>query len=120
MPRKGPAYPITEDWQGWLRNRIEEMKKSGDIKSDAGFAKRAKISKAALSEALKKGAVQTTVMPEIHKACGWPEPLKAPPIYVLRLVEYFMKMPELQQGEWLERLRNEVAHERMKRVTGGR
>lgn len=112
MPRKGPAYPITEEWQGWVRRRIEEMKQSGEIKSQNELAARAGISKSSLSEALAEDAVQSTVMPEIHKALGWPPPLLAPPVYVLRLVEYFTRLGEFEQGQWLERLRTIVDEER--------
>lgn len=112
MPRKGPAYPITKEWQGWVRERIEQLKEAGEVRSQNALAAKAGISNAALSEALSEEAVQTTVMPEIHKALGWPRPLLTPPIYVLHLVEYFERLPAIEQGQWLERLRSEVREER--------
>lgn len=112
MPRKGPAYPFTEDWQGWVRDRIEQMIRDGEIPSQNAFAKKAGISKASLSEALKPGAKQTAYMPEIHKALGWPMPLRSPPNHVIRLVEFFTELPELEQGRWLEKIRQEVEEER--------
>lgn len=115
MPRKGPAYPITEEWQTWVRARIDEMKEAQEIRSQNDLAVRAGISKASLSEALSENAVQTTVMPQIHKALGWPPPLLTPPVYVLRLVEYFTELGELDQGQWLERFRQAVEEERRKR-----
>lgn len=108
MPRKGPAYAITRDWQGWVRDRIKEMKEAGEVTSQNGVAELAGIADSTLSEALQKGAVQTTVMPEIHKALGWPPPLMCPPLHVLRLVERFERLDERTQGEWLERLRSDV------------
>jgi hypothetical protein len=116
MPRKGPAYPITPQWQGWVRDRIEEMKKTGDIKADLDIASRAGIAKSSLSGALKEGAVQSTVMPQIHKVLGWPPPLMTPPIHVLRLVEFFSRLSDFEQGQQLERLRHIVGEEREARV----
>lgn len=115
MPRSGPAYPITKEWQGWVRSRIEEMKKTGELRSQNELAERAGISKASLSEALTEGAVQSTVMPQIHKALGWPKPLLAPPIYVLELVESFSQLPQLEQGRILEQMRQAVQQERRRR-----
>jgi lambda repressor-like predicted transcriptional regulator len=108
MPRKGPAYPITEDWQDWVRARIKELKKAGEARSQNEIAEMAGIAKSSLSEALSKSAVQTTVMPEIHKALGWPPPLLCPPLYILALVQLFEQLDERTQGEWLERLRQDV------------
>lgn len=118
MPRKGPAYPITEEWQGWVRTRIEEMKKAGEVRSQNELATLAGISKASLSEALAEGAVQTTVMPQIHKALGWPPPLLAPPVYLLRLVEAFEQLSDFEQGRWIEQLRQAVDEERRRRALG--
>lgn len=115
MPRKGPAYPITKQWQGWVRARIEEMKAAGEVKSDREVADLAGIAKSSLSEALKDDAVQSTVMPEIHKALGWPKPLMTPPIHILRLVEYFSRLSDLEQGQQLERLRQIVSEERTRK-----
>lgn len=108
MSREGPAYPITKDWQTWVRARIEEMKRNKEVRSQNEVAHRAGIAKSSLSEALSDEAVWTTVMPEIHKALGWPPPLMTPPIYILRLVEYFQKLPEIDQGQYLERIRQLV------------
>jgi hypothetical protein len=113
VPRKGPAFGITPDWQKWVRERINEMKKNGDCASDADFAERlAGIGKASLSEALKKGAVQTTVMREIHKALGWPPPAMALPVKVLEFVQLYMKLDEGTRGEMLGELREKVARAR--------
>lgn len=121
MPRKGPAYPITEDWQEWVRARIDEMKRIGELRSQNELALRAGISKSSLSEALAADAVQTTVMPQIHKALGWPKPLMTPPNHILRLVEYFETLSEFEQGRQLERLRQIVEEERdAARVDGDR
>ena len=112
MPREGPAYPITKEWQQWVRERIDEMKSRGELRSQNELAARVGISKSSLSEALSEDAVQTTVMPEIHKALGWPPPLLAPPVYVLELVAVFTRLPEMEQGRWLEMLRQEAVRAR--------
>jgi hypothetical protein len=38
MPRKGPAYGITKDWQDLVRDRIEKMKEAGEVKSQNEIA----------------------------------------------------------------------------------
>jgi hypothetical protein len=121
MPRKGHAYPVTEEWQGWVRDRLEELKAAGEMDSQNDLAARAGIAKSSLSAALKAGAVWSTVMPEIHRALGWPPPLLAPPIHILRLVDVFRRLPEIEQGIQLERLRQIVSAERdAPRVDGDR
>lgn len=111
MPRKGPAYPITEEWQGWVRDRMEEL----GIKQ-AELSRRAGVSKTSVTDMLADDAVQTTVMPQIHRALEWPPPLLTPPVHVLRLVEFFSQLSELAQGQWLERFRQEVDDERERRA----
>ena len=98
-----------------MRTRIEEMKAAGEIRSQNELAAKAGISKSSLSEALSDDAVQSTVMPQIHKALGWPKPLMAPPVVVLRLVEYFDQLSEFRKGEWLERFKRAAEEERKKR-----
>lgn len=114
MPRKGPAYGITPQWQGWVRERIDEMIAAKEVRSDAAFARKAKISKTALSEALKKGAVQTTVMPQIHKALGWQPPALALSAKVLEFVYLYMDLDEGTRREMLGELREKVARARQK------
>jgi hypothetical protein len=104
MPRKGPAYPILPGWRKAVLDRIEEM----DI-SQNQLARDAKISKASLSEALAEGAVQTTVMPEIHKALGW----KVPPTTfhpdAFEASALYSELGDFDRGEMLEKLRQKVA-----------
>jgi hypothetical protein len=106
--RKGWSYPITPDWQEWVRTRMKEMIKSGEATSQNDIARQAGIAKATLSEALEDGAVETKCMPEIHKALGWPAPLVAPPVYVLQLIEAFSQLSEFEQGRFVEQLRQAV------------
>lgn len=69
MPRKGQAFPIDDNWRGQVRSAIAER-----FKSEAAFARHARISKASLSEALSPGSKQSTLVPAIHRALGWPAP----------------------------------------------
>lgn len=69
MPRKGQAYPIDNEWRRRVVERLAEMK----IKR-AELCRRAKISPAALSEALSAESNQTTLAPAIHRALGWDPP----------------------------------------------
>lgn len=76
MPRKGPAYPTSDEWKKQVREAIDDLieHKRHDIDSDAAFARYAKISKSALSEALSSERQQTPMMPDINEALGWPAP----------------------------------------------
>jgi transcriptional regulator with XRE-family HTH domain len=104
-PRKGqPAYAISDDWQDRVRDRIAEM---GISQNE--LARRAHISKSALSEALMSGAVETTVMPEIHKALGWPMPQIVLHPDRLELLALYEEMSEFDKGASLERLRSQSA-----------
>lgn len=69
MPRKGQAFPIDADWRRRVREAI-----AADYKSEAAFAKAAKISKSSLSEALNPESKQSTLVPAIHKQLGWEKP----------------------------------------------
>lgn len=76
MPRKGPAYPTSEKWKAQVREAIDALieDKNSDVTSDAAFARRAKIGKSSLSEALAPDGKQTPMMPDINEALGWPAP----------------------------------------------
>lgn len=77
MPRKGPAYPISPEWRSQVRRAINDLikdKNRDDVTSDKTFAKVAHVSPTALSESLNKESVQSTIMPEINVALGWPKP----------------------------------------------
>jgi hypothetical protein len=113
--RKGASYAITPEWQKWVRERIEQLKREEKIKSDTDFAvNHAKISKAALSEALKPGRVETNVMIEIHKGLGWPPPAKGLHPKVLEFLYLFIKLDDGTRGEMLGELRERVARARAK------
>ncbi len=114
MPREGPAYPITPEWKARVRAAIDDLINSGEFKSDAEFAKSAGFARSTLSETLSKGSVQSTIMPQIHKALKWPEPLKSPPNQVLELVHAFTKLPDLERGKLLERLEQLVVDARQR------
>jgi lambda repressor-like predicted transcriptional regulator len=103
MPRKGPAYPISRQWQEDVLARIDEL---GISQNE--LARRAKISKASLSEALADGAIQSTVMPEIHRALGWPVPSALFTRDALELLALYDQMSERDQGALVERARNAV------------
>lgn len=72
------------------------------------LARRAKISKSSLSEALDDGSVQTTVMPQIHKALGWPQPPLALSPDTLELIALYNQMDARDQGAMVERARANV------------
>lgn len=77
MPRKGPAYPTSPEWKAQVREAIGDLIESQEnekVTSEATFAKFARISKSALSEALAPDRQQTPMMPDINAALGWPAP----------------------------------------------
>ena len=105
MPRKGPAYAITPGWRDRVLERIGEMKISQNE-----LARRARISKASMSDALADGAVQTTVMPQIHKVLGWDPPPTGFAPDALELLALYTQMSERDQGALVERARQDVAN----------
>ncbi len=109
MPRKGPAYAITEEWRSSVMTRIVEMKISQNE-----LARRAKISKASLSDALDKDSIQTTVMPAIHKALGWDPPPTGFAPDALELLALYTQMSERDQGALIERARTDVERHKKK------
>lgn len=103
MPRKGYAYPITPGWRERVLEKIIEL---GITQNE--LARRAKISKTSLSDALNEASVQTTVMPAIHKVLGWePPPLALTPD-TLELLALYEQMSERDQGAMVERARANV------------
>lgn len=86
-----------------MLDRIEELKISQNQ-----LARDAKIAKSSLSEALAEGAVQTTVMREIHKALGW----KAPPTTFspdrFEALSLYASLGDFDRGEMLGDLKARV------------
>lgn len=111
MPRKGPAYPISIQWRERVLAEMTHLKISQNE-----LARRAKISKAAMSEALDAESVQTTVMPAIHKALGWPAPPTDFSPDSLEMLAMYEGLDERGKGAQMERLRME--HEQAKRRKG--
>ena len=104
MPRKGHAYPIDDPWRDRVLDRIVEMKITQNE-----LARRAKISKAALSMALNADSTQTTVMPEIHKALGWDVPQLAPMTAdAQELLKLYAQRSDFDRGRMVERARSDV------------
>jgi len=107
MPRKGPTYPINADWQRRVMARITEM---GISQNELG--RRAKVSKASMSDALTPGAVQSACVPAIHRALGWPEPPLVLTPDALELVSLYVQMGDRDQGAMVERARTLVEGKR--------
>lgn len=74
----------------------------------AELARRAKVSKTSITDALATDAKQTTVMPQIHKALGWePPPTTFSPDQFEALALY-SDLSDFDRGEMLEKLRQKV------------
>ena len=104
MPRKGPAYPILPGWRDAVLARIDELEISqNQLARDAG------ISKSSLSEALDEAAVQTTVMPQIHKALGWKEPPTTFAPDHFEASALYAALSDFDRGDMLAQLRAKVS-----------
>lgn len=103
MPGKGHAFQITREWQDLVHAK---MKEKGLGLSE--LAKQAKMAKSSLSTTLKPGAIQTTKMPAINKVLGIAQPLDKPTPAVQEGANLLGQLPPLEQGRWLERIRQAV------------
>lgn len=69
MARRGPAYPVTKEWKDAVRGRMREL--GYDQKA---LARRVRCAQSTLAEMLAEEAVQSSIVPRIHAALGWPPP----------------------------------------------
>jgi transcriptional regulator with XRE-family HTH domain len=72
------------------------------------LARRAKISKAALSEALADESLASAAVPEIHRALGWPIPTLVLKPDALEMQALFEQLGDQDRGGLLERARMKV------------
>ncbi len=103
MPKKGHQYPIDSDWKDRVRARLLELR----IKQNE-LARRAKISKAALSQALSPESLQTAYVPEIHRALGWPVPPLVLAPDVLELVSIYTQLEPFDRGAFVQDARHKL------------
>jgi transcriptional regulator with XRE-family HTH domain len=69
MPREGIQYWIDDDWRGRVRSRLDEKGwKQADLSRESGCAP------SLITELLNGTRNQTTFLPEIHDALGFPPP----------------------------------------------
>lgn len=95
-----------------MRATIDAMIERHEIKSDAALAKKAGIVRATLNEALLPDSVQSTVMPQINKALGWPTPVVLSTPDDLEIWAMFDGLDDFELGKALERARE--ARERLR------
>lgn len=107
MPGKGHAYQITKEWQDLVRRKVNEV-------GHNEFARLAKIAPSSLTALLRPDAIQTAKMPAINKVLGLPPPLDKPSPAVQEAARYLAELDDLEQGRWVERLR-QAAEEKRKR-----
>lgn len=101
MPRKGSAYAIDAEWRARVEARLVEMSISR-----AELARRAKCSRASITELLDKDSKQSTLVPDVHRALEWPPP--APLVLApdtLEVVAIYEALSDFDRGEMLGRLR---------------
>jgi hypothetical protein len=69
MARRGPAYPITDEWKSSVRLRLKEISMT-----EKQLASRIGCAQSTISETLSPASMQSSLVPDIHKVLGWPEP----------------------------------------------
>lgn len=69
MARRSPAYPITAEWRANVRKRLRELEMT-----ERQLADRVRCAQSTISEALSAAAVQSSLVPDIHRVLGWPAP----------------------------------------------
>lgn len=109
MPRKGTAYPIDDEW----RRRVEQRMAELAIPSRAELARRVKCSRAAITELFDEEQRQSTLVPDVHKALGWPPPS---PLFLAQdaqeLLALYNELSDFDRGEHIGGLRAKVAQKR--------
>lgn len=117
MPNEGPAYPISDKWRRKVGEAIARLikDKSSEIKSKATFATSAGIAKSSLTAALKSGSIQSTVMPQINAALGWPAPRVLSTPDELEIWAAAEAMSEREVGRLIERAEASIAKIRKER-----
>lgn len=108
MPGRGHAFQITTEWQDAVRRWADEN-------GHNELARQARMSPSSLTAVLKPGAIQTTKMPAINKVVGLPPPVDKPSPTVLEGARYLQQMSEIEQGRWVEKLKQAAEASRRSR-----
>jgi hypothetical protein len=103
MPSKGRAYPITDQWKGWVDERLTEL---GITRAE--LARRIGVKRHVVTELLAEDRVQSPLVPAVHKALGWPPPALTLEPHVLQMIEMFRKLSPVEQGQWHERMASDA------------
>ncbi len=116
MPGKGPAFPISKEWKLAVREAIDAKIRNphDSVKSDAAFARLAKIKKNTLHDALQPAAMQTPQMPAINAALGWPTPRVLSTPDELEIWAMVEALPDFELGKFLGRAEEAIARIRSK------
>lgn len=93
--RRGPAYPVKEQWQNDVRKRLDAI---GMTKKD--LARKIGAAQSSVQETLTSaGARYSSLVPAIHAAIGWdppPDP-QSPPLPspdAIEMAHLFDRLPE--------------------------
>lgn len=101
MPREGSTYRIDDAWRSRAEERLVEL---GWTR--ARLARESGCSRSLVTELLDGKKQQTTYLPEMHGALGWPPPL--PPIASKdagEMLYLWERLDETQRVRLLERAR---------------
>lgn len=69
MAKKGTPYPVDDDWRRAVEKRMQEL----DLNKNE-LAKRLGVAYATVHNLLSGSGVLSTIVPEVHRIFGWPEP----------------------------------------------
>jgi hypothetical protein len=110
MPKEGPAYTITPEWQERVRVRMVELKitKKNGEPNFAELTRRVGCGRTAMWQMMQPGAVETGWMPEVHKVLKWDPPVNSNDQFEAELIAAFRRLPDVDKGRELERMRQKA------------
>lgn len=98
--RQGPAHPVSAEWKRSVRARIQEL----GIEQNE-LARRVGCAQSSLATLLGPIAKQSSIVPAIHKALGWPPPGVPVGPDAAELLDLFVQLPDEIRAATLAQVR---------------
>lgn len=98
--RQGPAHPVSTEWKRAVRARIKEL---GMEQNE--LARRLGCAQSSLATLLGPVARQSSLVPAIHAALGWPAPGVPVGPDAAELLHLFVQLPEELRATTLAQVR---------------
>jgi hypothetical protein len=93
MPRKGQAFPVDDPWRRRVLVHLDEHERSKAwLSKEIGAPSRSLVNELLELDPSKKRVHQSTFVPEIHKALGWPPPSMASAPDVVSEIVYLYEL----------------------------